>query len=122
MVLRLAEQYLIRAEASANSGDLGGAIKDLNTIRSRAGLPPLANSLNRSQVLSAVAQERKVELFAEWGHRWFDLKRTGAIDSVMSIVTPQKLPGSKWNSYQQLYPISLTQLSYNPNLKQNPGY
>jgi hypothetical protein len=39
-VLRLAEQYLIRAKAEANLGDLADAINDLNTIRGRASLNP----------------------------------------------------------------------------------
>jgi hypothetical protein len=122
-VLRLAEQYLIRAEARARQGNnLNGAIDDINHIRIRAGLPPLSYGLSPDQILAAVAQERRIELFAEWGHRWFDLKRTGKIDAVMSITTPQKIGGGAWNSYQQLYPIPLNELKSNPNLRQNPGY
>jgi hypothetical protein len=123
MVLRLAEQYLIRAEARAHQNiNLSGAIDDLNIIRERAGLPDLSLSLNQTQVLSAVAQERRIELFAEWGHRWFDLKRTGQIDSVMTVATPLKGQGSKWQSYQQLFPITFGELKYDPNLTQNVGY
>jgi hypothetical protein len=128
MVLRLGEQYLIRAEARAQqstnfAGAISdsGAISDLNSIRNRAGLTPLSSSLSPAQVLAAVAQERKVELFAEWGHRWLDLKRTGAVDSVMSIITPQK-GGQVWNTNQQLYPIPLSELGGDPNLVQSPGY
>lgn len=123
MVLRLAEQYLIRAEAKAQQGtDLNGAIGDLNMIRERAGLTDLPSSLTAGEILKSVAQERKVELFAEWGHRWLDLKRTGQVDAVMSIVTPQKNGGSEWKSYQQLYPIPYVELTKDPNLTQNPGY
>lgn len=121
MVLRLAEQYLIRAEARAENNDLAGAIADLNIIRARAGIPDLPVSLNQSQVLAAVAQERRIELFAEWGHRWFDLKRTGQVDPVMSVVTPQK-GGGAWNTTKQLYPIPITELQRDPNLVQNAGY
>ena len=123
MVLRLAEQYLIRSEARAEQGnDLSGAISDLNVIRKRAGLPDLPASLTPAQILTAVAQERRIEFFAEWGHRWLDLKRTGQIDAVMSIITPQKNGGGVWNSYQQLYPIPFGELSLDPNLTQNTGY
>jgi hypothetical protein len=124
MVLRLAEQYLIRAEAEAEGagGGLAAAIADLNIIRARAGLPNLASTLNQNQVLAAIAQERRIELFSEWGHRWLDLKRTGQVDAVMSVVTPQKLGGGVWNSYQQLYPIPLSELHTDPNLTQNPNY
>lgn len=123
-VLRLAEQYLIRAEAEAHGAGSGlsGAITDLNTIRNRAGLPNLPANLNTSQVTAAVAKERRIEFFAEWGHRWFDLKRTGTIDSVMTVATPLKNGGSTWHSYQQLYPIPAFELKSDPNLTQNPGY
>lgn len=122
-VLRLAEQYLIRAEARARQGNnLNGAIDDINSIRVRAGLGPLSYGLSPDQILAAAVQERRIELFAEWGHRWFDLKRTGKIDAVMSVTTPQKIGGGAWNSYLQLYPIPFYELKVNPNLIQNPGY
>jgi len=117
-VLRLAEQYLIRAEARAMQNNLSEAISDLNIIRNRAGLGSLPPSLSQAQVLAAVAQERRVELFAEWGHRWFDLKRTNTIGTVFSSI-PYK---SQYQPYQQLYPIPAGELKFDPNLKQNPGY
>jgi hypothetical protein len=120
MVLRLAEQYLIRAEARAHEGNVGGAQADLDSIRARAGLPPTSAS-TQTDLLTAIMHERQVELFAELGHRWLDLKRTGTIDAIMSQVTPQK-EGGAWSSYQQLYPISILDIEADPNLKQNQGY
>jgi starch-binding outer membrane protein, SusD/RagB family len=124
MVLRLAEQYLIRAEAEANLGDLTNAVSDLDIIRRRAGLPNISNSIAPSQMalLSAILHERQVELFCEWGHRWFDLIRTGNVNTVMSVVAPLK--GGVWSSdgHQTLYPIPLTELKTDPKLGQNPGY
>jgi starch-binding outer membrane protein, SusD/RagB family len=117
-VLRLAEQYLIRAEARAQEGKLPEAIMDLNTIRNRAHLTPLLTSLSQSQVLAAVAQERRIELFAEWGHRWLDLKRTGQVGTVFSTI-PYK---SAYQPFQQLYPIPPSEMQADPNLRQNPGY
>lgn len=120
MVLRLAEQYLIRAESKAQQGtDLSGAIADLNIIRNRAGLLPLSTSLTQSQVKAAVAQERRAELFVEWGHRWFDLKRTGAINTVLGGSPPVK---PNWNSNAALFPIPSAQILLNSALTQNPGY
>ncbi len=117
MVLRLAEQYLIRAEARAQQNtNLAGAIGDLNTLRARAGLLPLLTTLTQTQTLAAVAQERKVELFAEWGHRWLDLKRTG---QAVSVLTPIK---TGFTATAQLYPIPVGEISANPNLIQNVGY
>lgn len=121
MVLRLAEQYLIRAEAAANgaAGGTAAAIADLNVIRSRAGLPALPASLSSDQVKAAVAQERRIEFFAEWGHRWLDLKRTGQAQNVLSQV-PVKQP---WRGdYQLLYPIPIAEIQTDHNLLQNIGY
>lgn len=114
-VLRLAEQYLIRAEARAELDDLAGAKEDLNVIRLRAGLGE-NESTDLPSLKAAIMQERRIELFAEWGHRWFDLKRTGKVDEVLSAIK------SDWQSYQQLYPIPFSELQRNPNLTQNPGY
>jgi len=121
-VFRLSEQYLIRAEARANGAGTGmsGAIADLSRIRIRAGLSIYNGSVSQEAVINAIQHERQVELFTEWGHRWFDLKRSGKIDEVMSIVTPIK--GGKWDVNWQWYPISSKELLLNPNLKQNTGY
>lgn len=116
IVFRLTEQYLIRAEARIRQGDLIGAKEDLNKIRHRAGLGDTAAS-TQQEILDAIFQERRWEFFTEYGHRFFDLKRSGQIDSVLSKV---KLG---WNSSDVLFPIPQTELSANPNLlPQNPGY
>lgn len=124
MVLRLAEQYLIRAEARAKRNNISGARQDLFAIRDRAGLLAATLTANdQTSLLSVIAHERRVELFSEWGHRWFDLKRTGKIDEVMSPLVPIKSNGTNtWKSYQQLYPLPQTEIDKAPNLVQNPGY
>lgn len=119
IVMRFAEQYLIRAEARAQQNNLSGADADINMIRSRASLANTTAS-SQSDILDAIAHERQVELFSEWGHRWFDLKRTNKLDAVMSVVTPQK--GGTWSSFEQLMPIPPDDIRADPNLKQNPGY
>jgi len=129
-VFRLAEQYLIRAESKAHLGDLDGAIEDLNFLRRRSRieptdqiplpLPDLNKTLNKEKVLDAVIHERRVELFTEWGHRWFDLKRTEKVDDVMKIETPLK--GGTWESYKALLPIPIGDITVNKNISQNPGY
>lgn len=125
-VLRLAEQYLIRAEARAQQNNIlgnNGAIADLNVIRTRAGLAGYSGATDQASVLSAILHERRVELFTEWGHRWFDLKRTGSADSIMGSpggVCQEK--GGNWNSDWQLYPIPLYDLQSDSKLEQNLGY
>lgn len=122
MILRLAEQYLIRAEARARLGKVGGAQTDLNTIRIRAGLSQIFPA-DETSLLAAILDERRHELFCEWGHRWFDLKRTGKIDQVMDAITPLKSNGVvQWQPYQALHPIPLKDLQSAPNLTQNSGY
>jgi starch-binding outer membrane protein, SusD/RagB family len=120
-VFRLAEQFLIRAESRAQLSNLAGAQSDLNMIRSRANLPN-TTAANQESLLAAIQHERQVELFTEWGHRWMDLKRTNTIDDVMSTITPLKANGANWQSYQQLFPLPLTDIEYAPNLVQNTGY
>lgn len=119
--LRLAELHLIRAEANIllSAGNTGTAIADLNLIRQRAGAGDLPNTLTAPQVVQAVADERRRELFAEWGHRWFDLKRTGKALDVLKNVS-YKLP---WKGdYQLLYPVPQTEREKNIALSQNRGY
>lgn len=116
IVFRMAEQYLIRAEARARMGDIAGAHADINKIRSRAGLGnTTANSEN--ELLAAILQERRVELFTEHGHRFFDLRRANQLDEVLGPIKPG------WNSTDHLLPIPEKELMVNPNLQpQNPGY
>ncbi|OQP58218.1 hypothetical protein A3860_07795 [Niastella vici] len=127
MVLRLAEQYCIRAEARAMLDQLPDAVNDLNTIRKRAGLPDLTNITTQTQAMAAVEQERRMELFAEWGHRWFDLKRWPArsathpndkrIDEIMSAYRP-----TYWKTTAAFWPIPSDEITRNPALVQNEGY
>lgn len=125
MVLRLADQYLIRAEARAKLDNLSGAITDLDEIRKRAGLKSILivkPNVSKMDLIISIYKERQLELFTEWGNRWFDLKRTEKVDEVMTLVTPKKSNGGVWKSYQQYYPIPLSEIKANPNLIQVTGY
>jgi hypothetical protein len=122
MVFRVGEQYLIRAEARAQQMKIMGinsAESDLNLIRKRAGLlPTLAKT--KDEMVKAIMQERQVELFSEWGHRWLDIKRTGSVDAVMNVAAIAK--GTVWEPYQQLYPLPFRDIQNSPVLVQNDGY
>lgn len=119
IVLRFSEQYLIRAEARAMQNKLSSARADLDSVRMRAGLLPTTAG-TQAALLDAILKERSVEFFAEWGHRWFDLKRSGKADEVMPAATAAK--GGVWKTEWQLYPIPQQERVNNENLTQNPGY
>ena len=117
---RLAELYLIRAEARAQQGNITGAnsaATDINLVRTRAGLPN-TTAATQLQMLSAIEKERVTELFYE-GHRWYDLKRTGQLQTVLGAV-PYK--AANYKAHYNLWPIPLSELNNSPNLTQNPGY
>ncbi len=117
VLIRLAELHLIRAEARAMLNKISLAAEDIDLIRNRAGLGKTA-AANQQSLLNAIAQERRVELFAEWGHRFFDLKRTGKAILVLSAV-----PGKQGiRADDLLFPIPPVEILANSNLTQNPGY
>lgn len=116
IVLRMAEQYLIRAEARAQTGDLIGAKEDLNKTRNLAGLGN-TSAANAAQIIEAVLVERRLEFFTEYGHRFFDLKRTGKLDQTLSPIK------SQWQTSDHLLPLPESELLLNNNLNpQNEGY
>src|SRR5688572_13123637 len=119
IVFRLTEQYLIRAEARARQGGnkLAQAITDLNTVRSRAGLPAV-NPADKNAFYLAMEKERQVEFFVEWGHRWLDLKRTNRTEAVLKPLSPT----NTWKQGSELFPIPANEIANNPILVQNQGY
>lgn len=120
ILLRLAEQYLIRAEANAQSGQLTQAIADLDVVRKRAGLPLIANTdpgISQANLIARIANENRIEFFAEMGHRWMDLKRTGQALAVLKAAKP-----NGWQAASINWPIPSTELQTNVYLKQNNGY
>ena len=130
IVQRVSEQYLIRAEARNEQGNIIGAVEDLNAIRQRSRdvasakvpnpLPALNTSISQTELRSIILHERRVELFVEWGHRWFDLRRSGNLDRV--LIEEHKLKGGEWQSYKAYYPIPQYELTTNKWLTQTPGY
>jgi hypothetical protein len=113
-VIRIAELYLIRAEARAQQNNLSatdGALSDLNVIRTRAGLIA-STAVSQSDILLAIENERRIE-FALEPHRWFDLVRTGRAAAVLGVSDPQKY----------VFPFPATEVTLsNGKLPQNPGY
>ncbi|SFF07028.1 Starch-binding associating with outer membrane [Chitinophaga sp. CF118] len=130
IVFRLAEQYLIRAEAKIEQNRVTEGIADLNVLRDRAidknadideQLKLLPTTLSKAEALTSLSYERRFELFCEWGHRWFDLKRTGQLDAVMTVATTLK-GGGVWKPYRALLPVPAEEIRLNSSLSQNAGY
>lgn len=111
-ILRLSEQYLIRAEAYLKiaSPNISAALSDLNAVRQRANVSAL-NLTDKDSILSAIADERHVE-FALEPQRWFDLVRTEKVGDVLGVTDK-----NKW-----IFPIPYADLQTNSDLVQNAGY
>ena len=120
-IFRLAEIYLIKAEAlnelSAANGPAAVAL--INTIRARVFSPPkpLATTLTQQQIRDAILNERLYEFTAETKRRQ-DLIRFGKYNQPWLF----KSAASLTQPFRVLMPIPLTQLGTNPKLVQNEGY
>ena len=114
-VIRLAEMYLIRAEANWRLGADPAVVRaDINTVRARSGLPALALTVDTSAELgTAILNERRAE-FAFEGHRLFDLRRI-----VGDAVTAEYL---EIEEYRLVFPVPQRELDANPALTQTQGY
>jgi hypothetical protein len=123
-VLRLAEQYLIRAEARLKkaSANISGAVADINSIRSRADIELLSVSaeLNNNDLLLLIEDERRYELAFE-GHRYYDIIRTKRAPSVFGTSNPGYNEDYRDEKYW-VFPFPYTALTADPDLEQNPGY
>jgi len=110
MVLRLAEMYLIKAEALAyTNGDVEEIATNINVIRTRAGLPNTEASTIPLLKL-AIENERRYE-FAFEGQRWQDLVRTKRAVPLLGI-----------SEQATLFPIPLSEMQTNKKMTQNDGY
>ena len=115
IIFRLAEVYFIMAEALAKQNRINEALPYLNATRIRAGLTPFT-SLSGENFNNELLAEMRHEFFAEFGHRFIDLKRWNKL-SVLSAVK------SNWVDYKKAWPIPQSELLLNPNLyPQNTGY
>ena len=115
-IIRLADVYLMHAEACNMLGDDSEAITSLTAVRQRAGVPlTTVSSLTGTDLLEAIWHERRVELGLE-GHRFYDLVRQGRAATVLA---DQGFVEGK----SELFPIPTAEITLsNGLLTQNPGY
>ena len=113
---RLAEMYLIKAEALNETGQTAQAITQINLVRARQFSPakPLSGGLSQAEVRTAILNERLFE-FIDEGKRRPDLIRFGKFTEARRFKTLQ-------GAHKVLFPIPQTQIQANPLLTQNPGY
>jgi len=109
-LIRIAELYLIRAEARAQQSKLTDAAADLNAVRSRAEVAA-TTAATQTAILQAIEDENGIE-FAFEAHRWFDLVRTERAGAVLGIT----------NRNFWLFPIPYSDIQSDPDVTQNPGY
>lgn len=144
-LIRLADLYLMYAEACANVGECGTAVEYLDKVRSRAGIPSVADSWvaiagksasDKDDVLEMVKWERRVELAFE-GHRYFDVVRwLEGSKYFNSPIRGWNYLGTRANNFYQvvnyfpkqwsnknyLWPLPSGELDKNPRLVQNPWW
>jgi starch-binding outer membrane protein, SusD/RagB family len=111
-VIRIAELYLIRAEARAKKStpDLEGAVSDLNLVRDRSDVPAFTGT-TQEEIIQAIEDENSIE-FAFESHRWFDLVRTRRAGDILGLA----------NTNFWLFPIPYSDILSDPDVVQNPGY
>lgn len=116
--MRLAEMYLIRAEALAKAAGIAAGIPALNELRVARNTAPVAagDFANITEFEDEILRERIRELIAE-GHRYYDLKRLGR-----DIENPDGSPKIGYNTHRILAPIGASHVGVNPLLEENPGY
>lgn len=113
-VFRLAEMFLIRAEAEARLQGSKAAIRnDINILRFRAGITSVSSDTYEELLLDIEAERRRE--FAFEGKRWFELIRTGRALEILPDITSVN---------QLLFPIPLVELQNNNHegMSQNTGY
>ena len=135
--LRLADVYLLYAEALIRTGNTVGGLEYINKVRRRAYRQPVdvvsafdyKTLSDKTTALGAgdhlandpLRYERWAELFAE-GQWWFDVARWKIGDKEATYYKKVKAGSLVWNDRKYAFPIPERELLNNPKIKQNPGY
>lgn len=111
VIFRLADAYLMKAEAEVRSGTISDAVNLVTAVRQRAGLTAMV-----ALTLPNLLAERQREFTWEgWGRQ--DAIRFGTFGDARKPGKP-----ADPDTHTQIFPIPAPQISANPSLKQNPGY
>jgi len=116
VIMRLEEVNFLLAETLIKQGKVADGLPWINKTRLRAGLAVLPTTLTADLALDELRTEKRKEMFAEQGIRFFDIKRWGLLDQLASVKP-------NWKSFHAQWPLPLKELLVNPKLNpQNEGY
>ena len=123
VLMRLADAYLIRAEARLKQGNTSGAASDINVIRTRAAWDGKEADMQITAAdvdVDMILDERARELVGE-NHRWFDLTRMGKLVERVRLYNSDGQANIQ--DYHVVRPIPLSQIDRTSGgYAQNPGY
>ncbi|HET8737996.1 MAG TPA: RagB/SusD family nutrient uptake outer membrane protein [Pricia sp.] len=123
VLMRLADAYLLRAEARLQQNNTAGAAEDINVVRTRAAVEgeEAAMQITAADVdLDFLLDERAREMYGEHA-RWWDLTRTGKLVERVRLHNAQAAPNIQ--DYHVLRPIGQDQIDRTVGgYPQNPGY
>ena len=129
-LIRLGDVLLMLAEAYNELGEVDKAVAEVNKVRARAGMPGLNSGGawlavdTKEDMAERIRRERAFELAGE-GHRYWDLRRWGLLESTVRDATDIFGDLMYARSYQprhELWPVPLVEMDRNPNLTQNAGW
>lgn len=121
-IIRMAEIYLIAAEAANELGQTGDAMEYLEMVRARArggdaSVLPKVTTMNQAEMRDAIRHERRVELAMEWD-RFYDLVRWGIAREVLHAAGK-----TNYQDKHALLPLPQAEVDKsNGVLVQNPDY
>jgi hypothetical protein len=118
MVLRLAEMYLIKAEAQLGTNNAGAALTTINELRAVRAITGKNNSISGPVTIDTILDERAIELCGEQ-QRWFDLKRTRKL--VERVAKYNKQASANIKEFHYYRPIPNSQMSAVTNLSNTAG-
>ena len=125
IIIRYPQVLLDYAEATAMAGSPNAtAYAAINQVRARAGELPLTPGLSQTAFRDAVVKERAYEFAGEFGMRWFDIVRLQLLPAVIAARDPSEnpIPAGTNVANKYLAPIPFTEMTLNPQWKQNAGY
>ncbi len=119
MLFRLAEMYLIKAEALVRQGNVGGAQEVLRQFKNARYTGEVNIPADKDALLTEILEERTREFYMENDFRWLDMKRTG-------ISYERTVRGENYklqpDDFRYSFPIPRSEMELNRNMVQNPGW